>query len=169
MRRWTTGRGRTRALTVALVLVLVVLLTPGNDVVVPRVPSRLRPGQPGGDRGAAPRGPGSRADLDGAGAGPRPAAERSHVGGRVRWAGRARLRGGRPGTGVQPCCPLVGEQGGPLAVTLGVGLAVLATAGAGVVLVLLRLRSGSLLAPVLLRLAVNGLGTLAALAAHRLA
>jgi membrane protease YdiL (CAAX protease family) len=52
------------------------------------------------------------------------------------------------------------------------GLAVLAgclfTAAAGVVLAWLRLRSGSLLAPALLHLATNSLGTLAAAAAVRL-
>jgi membrane protease YdiL (CAAX protease family) len=47
-------------------------------------------------------------------------------------------------------------------------LGCLATAGAGVLLTWLRLRSGSLLAPVLLHLGANTLGMLAAAAAHRL-
>jgi membrane protease YdiL (CAAX protease family) len=51
-------------------------------------------------------------------------------------------------------------------------LAVLAvcvfTAAAGVLLSWLRLRSGSLLAPALLHLATNTLGTIAATAVHRL-
>lgn len=42
------------------------------------------------------------------------------------------------------------------------------TAAAGVLFAWLRLRSGSLLAPVLLHLATNSLGALAAAAAHRL-
>jgi membrane protease YdiL (CAAX protease family) len=46
--------------------------------------------------------------------------------------------------------------------------ACLATAGAGVLFTRLRLVSGSLLAPVLLHLAANTLGTVAAAAAHRL-
>lgn len=57
---------------------------------------------------------------------------------------------------------------GPLLIGLAVLLAVLATAAGGVVLTWLRLRSGSLLAPALLHLATNSVGTLAAAAAHRL-
>jgi uncharacterized protein len=48
-------------------------------------------------------------------------------------------------------------------------LACLATAAAGVLFAWLRLRSGSLLAPVLLHLATNSVGLLAAAAAVRLA
>jgi len=51
---------------------------------------------------------------------------------------------------------------------LAVLLGCLLTAAAGVLFAWLRLRSGSLLAPVLLHLATNTLGTLAAAAAHRL-
>ena len=47
-------------------------------------------------------------------------------------------------------------------------VACLGTAAAGVLFTVLRLRSGSLLAPILLHLATNSLGTLAAAAAHRL-
>jgi membrane protease YdiL (CAAX protease family) len=50
----------------------------------------------------------------------------------------------------------------------GVLLACLGTAAAGVLFTVLRQRSGSLLAPVLLHLATNSLGTLAAVAARRL-
>lgn len=57
---------------------------------------------------------------------------------------------------------------GPLLTFLAVLLACLATAVAGVALTWLRLRSGSLLAPALLHLAANSLGTLAAAAALRL-
>ena len=56
---------------------------------------------------------------------------------------------------------------GPL-LGLAVLLGCLAMVGAGVVLAWLRLRSGSLLAPALLHLAANSLGTLAAVAALRL-
>ena len=58
--------------------------------------------------------------------------------------------------------------GGPVLSVVGVGLVVAATAVGGLVFVWLRLRSGSLLAPALLHLALNGLGTLAGLAAHQL-
>lgn len=54
---------------------------------------------------------------------------------------------------------------GPFLTALFVLLAALATAAAGVVLSWLRLASGSLLAPALLHLATNSLGTLAAAAA----
>ncbi|SNR23739.1 CPBP family intramembrane glutamic endopeptidase [Blastococcus mobilis] len=57
---------------------------------------------------------------------------------------------------------------GPVSRGVAVLLGCLVTAGAGVLLTWLRLRSGSLLAPVLLHLAANCLGTLAAAAAHRL-
>jgi membrane protease YdiL (CAAX protease family) len=57
---------------------------------------------------------------------------------------------------------------GPVLRGAAVLLACLATAGAGVLFTWLRLRSGSLLAPVLLHLATNTLGTVAAAAAHRL-
>ena len=57
---------------------------------------------------------------------------------------------------------------GPLLTGLAVLLGCLATALAGLVLAWLRLRSGSLLAPVLLHLATNSLGALAAAAALRL-
>jgi membrane protease YdiL (CAAX protease family) len=57
---------------------------------------------------------------------------------------------------------------GPVATAAAVLLACLGTAGAGVVLTSLRLRSGSLLAPVLVHLATNSLGSLAAAAAIRL-
>jgi membrane protease YdiL (CAAX protease family) len=56
----------------------------------------------------------------------------------------------------------------PLLVGLAVLLGCVATAVAGVVLSWLRLRSGSLLAPALLHLATNALGTLAAAASFRL-
>ena len=59
--------------------------------------------------------------------------------------------------------------GGPLVVGTAVLLGVAATAVAGVLMSWLRLRSGSLLAPVLLHLATNSLGTVAAVIAHRLA
>lgn len=52
--------------------------------------------------------------------------------------------------------------GGPAGQLLGIGLAVIATAGAGVVFTWLRRRSGSLLAPIALHWAVNGAGALAA-------
>jgi uncharacterized protein len=58
---------------------------------------------------------------------------------------------------------------GPVATTAAVLLACLATAVAGVLFCWLRLRSGSLLAPVLLHLATNSVGLLAAAAALRLA
>jgi uncharacterized protein len=58
-----------------------------------------------------------------------------------------------------------GSPGLAVAVLLGCAF----TAAAGVLFAWLRLRSGSLLAPVLLHLATNGLGALAAAAAHRLA
>jgi CAAX protease family protein len=58
---------------------------------------------------------------------------------------------------------------GPVERVLAVGVACLGTAAAGVLFTWLRLRSGSLLAPALLHLATNTLGTLAAAAAHRLA
>ena len=57
---------------------------------------------------------------------------------------------------------------GPLLTGLAVLLGCLATALAGLVLAWLRLRSGSLLAPALLHLATNSLGTLAAATALRL-
>lgn len=57
---------------------------------------------------------------------------------------------------------------GPVGRGLIVLLGCLVTAGAGVLFTWLRTRSGSLLAPVLLHLATNTLGTLAAAAAHRL-
>ena len=57
---------------------------------------------------------------------------------------------------------------GPLLTGLAVLLGCLATALAGLVLTWLRLRSGSLLAPALLHLATNSLGTLAAAIALRL-
>lgn len=57
---------------------------------------------------------------------------------------------------------------GALPVGAVVLLACLGTAAAGVLFTVLRLRSGSLLAPVLLHLATNSLGTLAAAAATRL-
>lgn len=57
---------------------------------------------------------------------------------------------------------------GPLLTGLVVLLGCLVTAAAGVVFTWLRLRSGSLLAPALLHLATNSLGTLAAAAALRL-
>jgi membrane protease YdiL (CAAX protease family) len=57
---------------------------------------------------------------------------------------------------------------GPLARTGAVALACAGTAAAGVLFTWLRLRTGSLLAPALLHLATNTLGTLAAAAAHRL-
>jgi CAAX protease family protein len=57
-----------------------------------------------------------------------------------------------------------GSPGLVVAVLLGCAF----TAAAGVLLAWLRLRSGSLLAPVLLHLATNSLGALAAAAAHRL-
>jgi membrane protease YdiL (CAAX protease family) len=56
----------------------------------------------------------------------------------------------------------------PLLTGLTVLLGCLATAVAGVVLAWLRLRSGSLLAPAVLHLATNSLGTLAAVTAPRL-
>lgn len=56
----------------------------------------------------------------------------------------------------------------PVLRSAAVLLACLATAGAGVLFTWLRLRSGSLLAPVLLHLATNTLGTVAVAAAHRL-
>lgn len=56
---------------------------------------------------------------------------------------------------------------GPLLVGLAVLSGCLATGLAGVVLTWLRLRSGSLLAPVLLHVATNSLGTLAAVVAVR--
>ena len=57
---------------------------------------------------------------------------------------------------------------GPAARGLAVALGCAATAAAGVLFTWLRVRSGSLLAPVLLHLATNTLGTLTAAAAHRL-
>ena len=57
---------------------------------------------------------------------------------------------------------------GPLLTGLAVLLGCLVTALAGLVLAWLRLRSGSLLAPTLLHLATNSLGTLAAAASHAL-
>jgi membrane protease YdiL (CAAX protease family) len=57
---------------------------------------------------------------------------------------------------------------GPVATTGAVALACLGTAAGGVVLTWLRTRSGSLLAPALLHLATNSVGTLAAAAAFRL-
>jgi membrane protease YdiL (CAAX protease family) len=57
---------------------------------------------------------------------------------------------------------------GPVLRGAAVLLACLVTAGAGVLFTWLRLRSGSLLAPVLLHVATNSLGTVAAAAAHRL-
>ncbi|WP_448639237.1 CPBP family intramembrane glutamic endopeptidase [Geodermatophilus sp. URMC 63] len=58
--------------------------------------------------------------------------------------------------------------GGPVARGLAVGLGCAATAAAGGLFTWLRLCSGSLLAPVLLHLAANAAGTLAAAAAHHL-
>ncbi|MFI6363238.1 lysostaphin resistance A-like protein [Nocardia sp. NPDC050630] len=52
--------------------------------------------------------------------------------------------------------------GGPAGRIIGILLAVLATAGAGVVFTWLRRRSGSLLAPIALHWSVNGAGALAA-------
>ncbi|MEX5716937.1 CPBP family intramembrane glutamic endopeptidase [Geodermatophilus maliterrae] len=57
---------------------------------------------------------------------------------------------------------------GPVLRGLAVVLGCAVTAAAGVLFAWLRVRSGSLLAPVLLHLATNTLGTLAAAAAHRL-
>jgi uncharacterized protein len=57
---------------------------------------------------------------------------------------------------------------GPPGLVLAVLLGCAFTATAGVLFAWLRLRSGSLLAPVLLHLATNSLGALAAAAAHRL-
>jgi uncharacterized protein len=57
---------------------------------------------------------------------------------------------------------------GPWLVGLVVVLGCVATAAAGLLFTWLRLRSGSLLAPVLLHLATNAMGTVAAVAAHRL-
>ncbi|WP_448628592.1 CPBP family intramembrane glutamic endopeptidase [Geodermatophilus sp. URMC 64] len=57
---------------------------------------------------------------------------------------------------------------GPLGRGLTVVLGCALTAGAGVLLAWLRTRSGSLVAPLLLHLATNDVGTLAAAAAHRL-
>jgi uncharacterized protein len=57
---------------------------------------------------------------------------------------------------------------GPVLTALGVALACAGTAVAGVLFAWLRLRSGSLLAPALLHLATNSLGTLAAAAAFLL-
>jgi membrane protease YdiL (CAAX protease family) len=57
---------------------------------------------------------------------------------------------------------------GPVLAGGAVLLACLATAAAGVLFTWLRLRSGSLLAPALLHLATNSLGTLAAAASFRL-
>lgn len=58
--------------------------------------------------------------------------------------------------------------GGPVLLVAAVALGCLVTAAAGVLFVALRQRSGSLVAPVLLHLATNTLGLLAAAAAHRL-
>jgi len=58
--------------------------------------------------------------------------------------------------------------GGPVGDAVAVILGCLFTGGAGLVFAWLRLRSGSLLAPALLHLATNALGTLAAAVAHRL-
>ena len=58
--------------------------------------------------------------------------------------------------------------GGPVLQAVAVMLGCLFTSGAGLLFVWLRLRSGSLLAPALLHLATNTLGTLAAAVAHRL-
>jgi membrane protease YdiL (CAAX protease family) len=57
---------------------------------------------------------------------------------------------------------------GPFLTTVAVLVACLASAAAGVVFTLLRLRSGSLIAPMLLHLATNSLGLLAAAAAFGL-
>ncbi|WP_089403938.1 CPBP family glutamic-type intramembrane protease [Geodermatophilus saharensis] len=57
---------------------------------------------------------------------------------------------------------------GPLATAAAVTLVCAGTAVAGLLFTWLRLRSGSLLAPALLHLATNTLGTLVAVAAHRL-
>jgi membrane protease YdiL (CAAX protease family) len=57
---------------------------------------------------------------------------------------------------------------GPVATSAAVLLVCLGTAAAGLLFTWLRLRSGSLLAPVLLHLATNSAGTLAAAAAGRL-
>lgn len=61
-----------------------------------------------------------------------------------------------------------GLADGPLARTAAVAVACAGTAAAGILFTWLRLRSGSLLAPALLHLATNTLGTLAAAAAHRI-
>jgi uncharacterized protein len=58
--------------------------------------------------------------------------------------------------------------GRPLERGLAVFLGCAVSAGAGVLFAGLRMRSGSLVAPVLLHLATNDVGTLAAAAAHRL-
>jgi membrane protease YdiL (CAAX protease family) len=58
---------------------------------------------------------------------------------------------------------------GPVTRAGAVVLGCLSTGAGGALLVWLRLRSGSLMAPALLHLATNSLGTLAAVAAHRLA
>lgn len=52
--------------------------------------------------------------------------------------------------------------GGVFGQVVGIGLAVLATAGAGVVFTWLRRRSGSLIAPIALHWSLNGIGALAA-------
>jgi uncharacterized protein len=57
---------------------------------------------------------------------------------------------------------------GPWLVGLVVLLGCVATAAAGLLFTWLRLRSGSLVAPALLHLATNGMGTVAAVVAHRL-
>ncbi|NIH69839.1 CPBP family intramembrane glutamic endopeptidase [Modestobacter marinus] len=61
-----------------------------------------------------------------------------------------------------------GLADGPLATAVAVALVCAGTAVAGLLFTWLRLRSGSLLAPALLHLATNTLGTLAAVVAHRL-
>lgn len=65
-----------------------------------------------------------------------------------------------PTTGNRGLNDLLG--GGPAGLVLGVLLAMLATAMAGLLLTLLRRRSGSLLAPIALHWSVNGAGALAA-------
>lgn len=57
---------------------------------------------------------------------------------------------------------------GPLATFAGVALAVVVTGGAGILLGWLRIRSGSLLAPIALHWSVNGLGAIAAAIAWQL-
>lgn len=57
---------------------------------------------------------------------------------------------------------------GPLGVVAGVLIAVVVTGGAGLLLGWLRMRSGSLLAPIALHWSVNGIGAIAAAIAWQL-